>query len=248
MRGRNARCTSAARHGLKVMGGFRKRNRAGLREHGRAAARVVRQIQGLGPDEVGELVGAVISAFDGGDNAAEVREADRRPARSRRWPYHGPPATKEEIEGSVDDLAIRCFETGRRVRDLEPILARIGMSMAQYRRRWGLPATYPTACGSVLRVRAMRGPLHGPPATPEMIEASVTPEGIRSFEDGRVRRVLTNHLRPLGLTPEEYRRKWGLPRDYPMVSADYRDWLSELGRDLGEESAERRRRRRSRDG
>jgi predicted transcriptional regulator len=54
--------------------------------------------------------------------------------------------------------------------------------------------------------------------TPFEIQRSVTPDYIVSFEDGRRRPTLKRHLITLGLTPDQYRSKWGLPDNYPMVA------------------------------
>jgi predicted transcriptional regulator len=55
------------------------------------------------------------------------------------------------------------------------------------------------------------------PAVP--IERSVTPDYLICLEDGRKRRDLRRHLRAVyGMTPDEYRLKWGLPEHYPMVA------------------------------
>ncbi|WP_197430720.1 MucR family transcriptional regulator, partial [Methylobacterium sp. CCH5-D2] len=54
-----------------------------------------------------------------------------------------------------------------------------------------------------------------------------------SFEDGKPYKTLRRHLTLRGLTPEAYREKWGLPRDYPMTSASYSEQRSELARALG---------------
>lgn len=72
-----------------------------------------------------------------------------------------------------------------------------------------------------------------PKATAEQIRNSVTPEMIISFEDDRPYRTLKRHLRSRGLTPNEYREKWGLPRDYPMVAADYSAARAELAKSTG---------------
>lgn len=58
-------------------------------------------------------------------------------------------------------------------------------------------------------------------ATPAQIRRSITPEALISFEDGRSYAMLRRHLRTHGLTPKEYRTKWGLPPDYPMVAPGY---------------------------
>lgn len=65
-------------------------------------------------------------------------------------------------------------------------------------------------------------PVARPPvATPTEIHSSVTPEGLRSFEDGKHYRMLRRHLRSCGLDPDAYRSKWGLPPDYPMTCPIY---------------------------
>ena len=62
---------------------------------------------------------------------------------------------------------------------------------------------------------------------------SITPDYLISLEDGKHYKSLKRHLRGLGLTPEAYREKWGLPRDYPMVSANYTAKRSELAKSFG---------------
>lgn len=57
--------------------------------------------------------------------------------------------------------------------------------------------------------------------TSAQIRKSITPSALISFEDGRPYRLLKRHLTALGMTPQEYRSKWGLPVDYPMTAADY---------------------------
>jgi predicted transcriptional regulator len=69
------------------------------------------------------------------------------------------------------------------------------------------------------------------PAVP--IRKSVTPDFLISLEDGKPYKTLKRHLAKLGLTPEEYREKWGLARDYPMVAANYAQRRSELAKGLG---------------
>ena len=69
------------------------------------------------------------------------------------------------------------------------------------------------------------------PAVP--IKKSVTPDYIISLEDGKQYKSLKRHLAGRGLTPTEYRTKWGLPHDYPMVAANYSAKRSELARSMG---------------
>lgn len=69
--------------------------------------------------------------------------------------------------------------------------------------------------------------------TPAQIRKSVTHDHIISFEDGKPYKTLRRHLTLRGLSPEAYREKWGLPRDYPMTAASYSAQRSELARALG---------------
>lgn len=67
-------------------------------------------------------------------------------------------------------------------------------------------------------------PNEGAPAkltTRMQSRSSITPAGLKSFEDGRLYQSLHRHLRRRGLDPEAYRSKWGLPPDYPMICPAY---------------------------
>lgn len=70
------------------------------------------------------------------------------------------------------------------------------------------------------------------PAIP--IKRSVTPDYIICLEDGKKFKSLKRHLRThYNLTPEEYREKWGLPPDYPMVAPNYSAARSALAKKMG---------------
>ncbi len=69
------------------------------------------------------------------------------------------------------------------------------------------------------------------PAVP--VRKSITPDFLISLEDGKQYKSLKRHLATRGLTPEQYRAKWGLPADYPMVAPNYSAQRSELARSLG---------------
>ncbi|MGY2052882.1 MucR family transcriptional regulator [Methylobacterium sp. JK268] len=71
------------------------------------------------------------------------------------------------------------------------------------------------------------------PIPPIPIRKTVTPDAIISLEDGKPYKSLKRHLSGRGLTPEQYREKWGLPPDYPMVAATYAAQRSELAKTLG---------------
>ncbi|WP_018261092.1 MucR family transcriptional regulator [Methylobacterium sp. WSM2598] len=70
-------------------------------------------------------------------------------------------------------------------------------------------------------------------ATPAQIRKSISCDHLVSFVDGKPYKSLKRHLTKHGLTPEEYRVKYGLPRDYPMVAESYAKQRSELARTLG---------------
>jgi predicted transcriptional regulator len=69
------------------------------------------------------------------------------------------------------------------------------------------------------------------PAVP--VKKSITPDYLISLEDGRQYKSLKRHLARRGLTPDQYRQKWGLPSDYPMVAANYAKLRAELARGIG---------------
>ena len=68
---------------------------------------------------------------------------------------------------------------------------------------------------------------------PVSIKKSITPDFLISMEDGKRYKSLRRHLTGRGLTAEQYREKWGLPRDYPMVAPNYAKRRSELAKALG---------------
>ena len=69
------------------------------------------------------------------------------------------------------------------------------------------------------------------PAVP--VKRSVTDDYIISLEDGRKLKSMKRYLAGLGMTPAQYREKWNLPHDYPMVAPSYAAKRSELARSLG---------------
>ena len=70
------------------------------------------------------------------------------------------------------------------------------------------------------------------PAT--SIKKSITPDFLICMEDGVKLKMLKRHLRThYGLTPQQYREKWGLPSDYPMVAPNYAAKRSMLAKQIG---------------
>ena len=71
----------------------------------------------------------------------------------------------------------------------------------------------------------------GDPAVP--IDESITPDYVTCLEDGKQFKSLKRHLGMHGMTPDEYRTKWGLPETYPMVAPKYAKARSRLAKKIG---------------
>ena len=70
------------------------------------------------------------------------------------------------------------------------------------------------------------------PAVP--VRKSITPDYLICLEDGRKFKSLKRHLRTkYDMSPEDYRAKWGLPKDYPMVAPNYAKARSDLAKQMG---------------
>jgi predicted transcriptional regulator len=94
-------------------------------------------------------------------------------------------------------------------------------------------------------IHAIHGALRGVSTAAEPVEAvqkepavpikrSVTPEFLVCLEDGRKFKSLKRHLRTKYImSPEDYRAKWGLPKDYPMVAPNYAKARSDLAKQMG---------------
>lgn len=74
-------------------------------------------------------------------------------------------------------------------------------------------------------------PARGKPAVP--VKDSISPDYLTCLEDGKQFRSLKRHLGLHGMTPDDYRRKWGLPKDYPMVAPKYAKARSRLAKKIG---------------
>jgi len=85
-------------------------------------------------------------------------------------------------------------------------------------------------------LQGLAAPKQAEPEKPQPIVSvrkSVTPDFLISLEDGKKYKTLKRHLGKLGLTAEQYRVKWDLPADYPMVAPNYAAKRSELARSSG---------------
>ncbi|GAB4394691.1 MAG: MucR family transcriptional regulator [Kiloniellaceae bacterium] len=77
-----------------------------------------------------------------------------------------------------------------------------------------------------------REPERPSPAVP--VKKSVTPEYIVCLEDGKKLKMLKRHLKTAyDMSPEDYRERWGLPADYPMVAPNYAKQRSKLAKQIG---------------
>ncbi len=73
-----------------------------------------------------------------------------------------------------------------------------------------------------------------PPRPAVPVKKSVTDDFIYCLEDGLPFKSLKRHLRAkYDMSPDDYRRKWGLPADYPMVSRNYAKERSQLAKRMG---------------
>ncbi len=94
----------------------------------------------------------------------------------------------------------------------------------------------PGLIATVHQALATLGPEEpAPKPTPVVpIKQSVKPEYVVCLEDGKKQKMLKRHLKTAhNMTPAEYRERWGLPRDYPMVAPNYSKTRSELAKKIG---------------
>lgn len=96
---------------------------------------------------------------------------------------------------------------------------------------------------ALMRVSAGQVEVQAEPLKPAIsVKKSITPEYIVCLEDGKKFKSLKRHLRTqYSMTPEQYREKWGLPPDYPMVAPNYAAARSQLAKQMGLGQQRRRR-------
>ena len=100
------------------------------------------------------------------------------------------------------------------------------------------PADIPAVIETVRAALAQLGKSSAPAAEPQQpavpIKKSVTPDYIVCLEDGKKLKMLKRYLRTAyDMTPDEYRAKWGLPAEYPMVAPNYAADRSRLAKEIG---------------
>lgn len=98
-----------------------------------------------------------------------------------------------------------------------------------------LPGIIRTVHSALLEVSGTVAAAPDHPLEPAVaIKKSVTPDFIICLEDGKKFKSLKRHLRTrYSMTPDEYRTKWGLPHDYPMVAPNYAKERSTLAKRMG---------------
>ena len=98
-----------------------------------------------------------------------------------------------------------------------------------------IPTLIRTIHEALTRLGQLAEPEVGAKPTPAVpIRKSVTPDYIVCLEDGKKLKMLKRHLRSTyDMTPKEYRAKWGLPADYPMVAPSYAARRSQFAKEIG---------------
>ena len=106
-----------------------------------------------------------------------------------------------------------------------------------------LPALIDQVHTALTRVSTGRGDAPAAPPKPAVsVKKSIAPEYIVCLEDGKKFKSLKRHLRAqYNMTPEQYREKWGLAADYPMVAPNYAAARSRLAKQMGLGQQRRRR-------
>lgn len=114
--------------------------------------------------------------------------------------------TAEIVSAHASNNKVAPGELPQVIKDVFGTLAELGES--------GVPAEAPT------------------PAVP--VKKSITPDYIVCLEDGKKLKMLKRHLNTsYGMSPEQYRERWGLPADYPMVAPNYAKRRSTLAKKIG---------------
>jgi len=106
-----------------------------------------------------------------------------------------------------------------------------------------IPALINQVHAALSRVSGNPAELPSEPLKPAVsLKKSITPEYIVCLEDGKKFKSLKRHLRTqYNMTPEQYRDKWGLSADYPMVAPNYAAARSQLAKQMGLGQQRRRR-------
>ena len=100
------------------------------------------------------------------------------------------------------------------------------------------PSGLPALIESIHEALSKLGAVERVPSTETLVPAvpirkSVSAGFLICLDDGKKFKSLRRHLGSLGITPEQYRSKWNLPKDYPMVAPDYAAKRSALAKSMG---------------
>jgi predicted transcriptional regulator len=98
-----------------------------------------------------------------------------------------------------------------------------------------LPSLIQSVYSTLANMSGAAEPVEDAPREPAVpLKRSITPEFLICLEDGRKFKSLKRHLRTkYNMSPEDYRAKWGLPKDYPMVAPNYAKARSDLAKQMG---------------
>jgi predicted transcriptional regulator len=108
-----------------------------------------------------------------------------------------------------------------------------------------IPSLINQVHSALTQVSGGRGEMSADASRPAIaVKKSITPEYLICLEDGKKFKSLKRHLRTqYNMSPEQYREKWGLPLDYPMVAPNYAAARSQLAKQMGLGQQRRRRSR-----
>jgi predicted transcriptional regulator len=136
----------------------------------------------------------------------------------------------EDISGSTERMAA----SHDMILELtsEVVSAYVGNNSVATSEISGLISEVYDALDKASKNKTIGGASNSRPAVP--IKKSMTDDYLICLEDGKKFKSLKRHLRShYNISPEEYREKWGLPLDYPMVAPNYAKARSQLARDMG---------------
>ncbi len=98
-----------------------------------------------------------------------------------------------------------------------------------------IPTLIAETHAALSRAAGRAGPVEREDSKPKVaVKKSIMPDYLICLEDGKKFKSLKRHLRThYNLSPEDYREKWGLPHDYPMVAPNYAQARSNLAKKMG---------------
>ena len=97
-----------------------------------------------------------------------------------------------------------------------------------------LPSLITSVYGALAGLGNAPAPVEARPEPAVTVRASIKPDYIVCLEDGKKLKMLKRHLMThYNLTPEQYRQRWNLPADYPMVAPNYAEKRRELAKKIG---------------